>query len=43
MEIVQITAVVAVLALGVASIYAFERSRQRLIILRAKVDAKGIK
>lgn len=39
MEIVQITAAVAVLALGVASIYAFERSRQRLIILRAKIDS----
>lgn len=40
MEIVQSTAAVAVLALGVASIYAFERSRQSLIILRAKINSK---
>ena len=41
MEIVQSTAAVAVLALGVVSIYAFEKSRQSLIILRAKIDAKS--
>ena len=43
MEIVQLTAAVAILALGVASIYAFEGSRQRLIILRAKIDAEARK
>lgn len=40
MEIVQSTAAVAVLALGVVSIYTFERSRQRLAFLRAKIDSK---
>jgi len=37
MEIVKFT---AALAVGLVAIYAFEKSRQRLTILRAKIDSK---